>query len=62
MPTPTSTIGASRRRTSPLNSLGGMLLNKDAIAEVLEKLRPGDFHRSNHQAIYEMILDLYGRR
>ena len=40
--------------------LGGTLLNKDAIASVLEKLRPGDFHRPNHQALYEVILDLYG--
>ena len=25
--------------------LGGMLLSKDAIADVLERLRPGDFYR-----------------
>lgn len=41
--------------------LGGMLLSKDAIADVLEKLRPQDFYRPNHQSIYEVILDLYGR-
>ncbi|SHU28904.1 replicative DNA helicase [Mycobacteroides abscessus subsp. abscessus] len=41
--------------------LGGMLLSKDAIADVLEKLRPGDFYKPNHQTIYEAILDLYGR-
>ncbi|WP_100513981.1 replicative DNA helicase [Mycobacteroides abscessus] len=41
--------------------LGGMLLSKDAIADVLEKLRPHDFYRPNHQSIYEAILDLYGR-
>jgi replicative DNA helicase len=41
--------------------LGGMLLSKDAIADVLEKLRPGDFYRPAHQNIYDAILDLYGR-
>jgi replicative DNA helicase len=41
--------------------LGGMLLSKDAIADVLERLRPGDFYRPNHQCVYDAILDLYGR-
>ena len=41
--------------------LGGMLLSKDAIADVLEKLRPGDFYRPNHQQIYDAILDLFGQ-
>ncbi|WP_078325708.1 replicative DNA helicase [Mycobacteroides salmoniphilum] len=41
--------------------LGGMLLSKDAIADVLEKLRPHDFYRPNHQSVYEAVLDLYGR-
>lgn len=41
--------------------LGGMLLSKEAIADVLEKLRPGDFYRPAHQSIYDVILDLYGR-
>ncbi|MDG3014432.1 replicative DNA helicase [Speluncibacter jeojiensis] len=41
--------------------LGGMLLSKDAIADVLEKLRPGDFYRPSHQAVYDAVLDLYGR-
>ncbi len=41
--------------------LGGMLLSKDAIADVLEKLRPGDFYRPAHQSVYDAILDLYGR-
>ncbi|MCW4354846.1 replicative DNA helicase [Hoyosella sp. YIM 151337] len=41
--------------------LGGMLLSKDAIADVVEKLRPGDFYRPAHQNIYDCILDLYGR-
>ncbi|MBP2455251.1 replicative DNA helicase [Mycolicibacterium lutetiense] len=41
--------------------LGGMLLSKDAIADVLERLRPGDFYRPSHQNVYDAILDLYGR-
>lgn len=41
--------------------LGGMLLSKDAIADVLERLRSGDFYRPAHQNIYDAILDLYGR-
>ncbi|MFD2417974.1 replicative DNA helicase [Amycolatopsis pigmentata] len=41
--------------------LGGMLLSKDAIADVVEALRPGDFYLPKHQAVYDCILDLYGR-
>lgn len=41
--------------------LGGMLLSKDAIADVLERLRPSDFYRPAHQNVYDSILDLYGR-
>ncbi len=41
--------------------LGGMLLSKDAIADVVEMLRPADFYRPAHQLVYETILDLYGR-
>jgi replicative DNA helicase len=41
--------------------LGGMLLSKDAIADVVEVLRPADFYRPAHARIFEMILDLYGR-
>ncbi|WP_006243951.1 replicative DNA helicase [Mycolicibacterium tusciae] len=41
--------------------LGGMMLSKDAIADVLERLRPKDFYRPNHQQIYDAILDLFGQ-
>jgi replicative DNA helicase len=41
--------------------LGGMLLSKDAIADVLERLRPSDFYKPAHQSVYDAILDLYGR-
>jgi replicative DNA helicase len=41
--------------------LGGMLLSKDAIADVLEAVRGHDFYRPAHELVYESILDLYGR-
>jgi replicative DNA helicase len=41
--------------------LGGMLLSKDAIADVVEVLRPGDFYKPAHQTVYDTVLDLYGR-
>ncbi len=41
--------------------IGAMLLSKDAIADVVEVLREGDFYRPAHAAIYGTILDLYGR-
>jgi replicative DNA helicase len=41
--------------------LGGMLLSKDAISDVLEVIRPTDHYRPAHQVVHEVILDLYGR-
>jgi replicative DNA helicase len=41
--------------------LGGMLLSKDAIANVVEVLRAEDFYRPAHQALFNCVLDLYGR-
>ncbi|GFJ90608.1 hypothetical protein Prum_042500 [Phytohabitans rumicis] len=41
--------------------LGGMLLSKDAIADVVEILKPGDFYRPVHATVFDAILDLYGR-
>jgi replicative DNA helicase len=41
--------------------LGAMMLSKDAIADVVEVMRPGDFYRPAHQLVYDAILDLYGR-
>ncbi len=42
-------------------ALGGMLLSKDAIADVVEVLRTHDFYRPAHGTIFDSILDLYGR-
>ncbi|WP_106850352.1 replicative DNA helicase [Blastococcus sp. Marseille-P5729] len=41
--------------------LGGMMLSKDAIADVVEALQTDDYYRPAHQLIHEAILDLYGR-
>jgi replicative DNA helicase len=41
--------------------LGGMLLSKDAISDVVEMIRPADHYRPAHQLIHEAILDLYSR-
>ncbi|MGM7666977.1 replicative DNA helicase [Microbacterium sp. A93] len=41
--------------------LGGMMLSKDAIADVVELLRGNDFYKPAHEMVYEAIIDLYGR-
>jgi replicative DNA helicase len=41
--------------------LGGMLLSKDAIADVVEQIKGVDFYRPAHEVVFEVILDLYGR-
>ena len=41
--------------------LGGMMLSKDAIADVVEVVRGADFYRPAHETIFEAVLDLYGR-
>lgn len=41
--------------------LGSMLLSKDAIADVVESVRGTDFYRPAHEAVYDAIIDLYGR-
>ncbi|MFG1620065.1 replicative DNA helicase [Nonomuraea wenchangensis] len=59
--------GPGFERTPPHNIeaeqsvLGGMLLSKDAIADVVEIIRADDFYRPAHQMVYEVITDLYGR-
>ena len=41
--------------------LGGMMLSKDAISDVLEVIKPADHYRPAHQIVHEIILDLYSR-
>ena len=44
-----------------MSVLGGMLLSKDAIADVIEIVRATDFYRPAHQTVFDAIVDLYGR-
>ena len=41
--------------------LGGMLLSKDAVADVVEIIRQADFYRPAHQIIFAAITDLFTR-
>lgn len=41
------------------STLGGMLLSKDAVADVIETLRGADFYIPKHELIFEAILTLY---
>ena len=41
--------------------LGSMMLSGDAIAAVVELVKPPDFYRPAHQRIFEAILGVYGR-
>ncbi|HIY66173.1 MAG TPA: replicative DNA helicase [Candidatus Agrococcus pullicola] len=56
---------SSAERTPPHDELaeqsaiGGMLLSKDAVADVLETLKGSDFYVPKHAVIYEGILNLY---
>ncbi|MGV9768056.1 replicative DNA helicase [Microbacterium sp. NPDC003461] len=60
-------LGSSRdqERTPPndllaeQSTLGGMLLSKDAVADVIETLRGPDFYIPKHELIFEAILSLY---
>ena len=41
--------------------LGGMLMSKDAISDVMETIRAQDHYRPAHQLVHEAIMELYGR-
>ena len=41
------------------SALGGMLLSKDAVADVVETLRGVDFYIPKHEVIYDALLTLY---
>ncbi len=41
------------------SALGGMLLSKDAVADVIETLKGADFYIPKHELIFEAILSLY---
>ena len=39
--------------------LGSLLIDPEAIIQVSEFLRPDDFYRDSHRAIYEAVMELY---
>src|SRR3954451_24952355 len=41
--------------------LGGMLLSKEAIADVVAVLKGSDFYRPAHEVVFNAVLDLYTR-
>lgn len=43
------------------STLGSMLLERDAIAKVIEALEPDDFYKETHRIIYEAIVTLFNR-
>ena len=59
--------GSSFERVPPQNIdaemsvLGGMMLSKDAIADVIEILRSTDFYRPAHASVYDVVVELFGR-
>jgi len=67
--------GAQTRQTAPAtfdrqppqdlaaeqSVLGGMLLSKDAIADVIESLGINDFYKPAHALVFDAILSLYSR-
>lgn len=42
-------------------ALGGMMLNKDAIPDVLEVLKPRDYYRPAHETVHGAIIALFSR-
>lgn len=42
--------------------LGALMLDKDAIIKIADLVRPGDFYKNDHNAIYEAMLELYEER
>ncbi len=43
------------------STLGGMLLSQEAVAEVFEQVKAGDFYAPKHELIFEAIVNLYGK-
>ena len=41
--------------------LGGMMLDKDAVAEIIDILKPESFYVEAHQHIFQAIHDLFGK-
>lgn len=43
------------------SALGGMLLSKDAVADVIETVRGTDFYVPKHETIFDAVMNLYSR-
>ncbi|HHD92665.1 MAG TPA: replicative DNA helicase [Candidatus Portnoybacteria bacterium] len=41
--------------------LGSLMINKEAISQVADLLKPEDFYRPSHGIIYQAIVSLYGK-
>jgi replicative DNA helicase len=41
------------------STLGGMLLSKDAVADVIEVVRAADFYMPKHEVVFDAVLTLY---
>jgi replicative DNA helicase len=41
--------------------LGGMMLSRDAISDVLDVIKARDYYRPAHQIVHDVIMDLFGR-
>ena len=56
---------ATRERIPPQNQeaeqslLGSLLIDKDAVTKIADRVRPEDFYRESHQHIFEAMLQLY---
>ena len=42
-------------------TLGGMLLSKEAITDVIEVLRGSEFYKPAHESIYDAVVEVYNR-
>ncbi|MFM6981178.1 MAG: DnaB-like helicase N-terminal domain-containing protein, partial [Microbacteriaceae bacterium] len=58
---------AGERRVPPhdvsaeMSTLGGMLMSKDAVGEVMEYVKAVDFYLPKHEIIFTAIVNLFGR-
>lgn len=43
------------------STIGGMLLSKDAVAEVFEYVKSADFYAPKHEVIFDAIIKLFGK-
>ncbi|MFD0775695.1 DnaB-like helicase N-terminal domain-containing protein, partial [Streptomonospora algeriensis] len=64
---PPDDTGTGFERTPPhdimaeQSVLGGMLLSKEAITQVVEIVRSTDFYRPAHQTVFDVAVDLFSR-